>query len=64
MKNRTYLLVVAVVFSLVAVFHLLRLILRWDAIIGGWVVPFWVSLVGFVIAGLLAIMGFKSSKNR
>ena len=51
-----------VIFSLVAVLHVLRLIFRWQAVIDGLVIPMWVSVVGLIIAGGLAIMLWRESR--
>ena len=42
------------IFILVAVLHLLRLVFGWEVTIDGMVVPMWVSIMGFLIAGALA----------
>ena len=51
-----------VIFSLVAVLHVLRLIFGWEAVINGLVVPMWVSVVGTIIAGGLAVMLWQESR--
>jgi hypothetical protein len=51
-----------VIFSLVAVLHVLRLILGWQAVIDGLVIPMWASVVGLIIAGGLAIMLWRESR--
>ncbi len=52
-----------VIFALVAVLHVLRLILGWEAVINGIVVPMWVSVVGVFIAGGLAVMLWHEMKR-
>ena len=42
------------IFILIAVMHLLRLIYGWEATLDSMVVPMWVSMVGFLIASVLA----------
>ena len=42
------------IFILVAVMHLLRLVFGWEVTLDGMVVPMWVSIMGFLIAGALA----------
>jgi len=53
-----------VIFALMAVLHVLRLILGWEAVINGMVVPMWVSVVGVFIAGGLAVMLWHESRQR
>jgi len=51
-----------VIFSLMAVLHVLRLIFGWEAVINGLVIPMWVSVVGTIIAGGLAVMLWRESR--
>jgi hypothetical protein len=51
-----------VIFALVAALHVLRLIFGWEAVINGLVIPIWVSLVGIIIAGGLAVMLWRESR--
>ncbi len=50
------------VFALVALLHVLRLIFGWEATIAGLAVPLWISLLGAVIAGGLAVMVWRESR--
>ena len=59
MNQKTFTLTAGVVFSLIAVLHALRLLLGWDAIIGGWPVPMWLSWLALALAGYLAFTAFK-----
>lgn len=59
--HRMPLLVAGVIFSLLAIMHLLRLFLGWSLVIGTFSVPIWWSGIGLVIAFLLALWMFKSS---
>ena len=55
-------LVAAIVLDLVAVAHLIRLVLRTEVIIGGTVVPMWVSGVGFVVATALGLLVLREAR--
>jgi hypothetical protein len=57
-KQGTFLLVTSSIFALIALLHAVRLIYGWNVTIGEWPVPVWVSAVGFLIAGYLAVQGF------
>jgi Mn2+/Fe2+ NRAMP family transporter len=59
MDRKTYLVVAGVIFTLVALFHLVRIYMEWPVIIGDWSVPKWVSWVALIVAGFLAIVGFR-----
>ena len=59
MKQKTFTLTAGVVFSIIAVLHLLRLLFGWEATIGGWNVPLWISCVAIAVSGYLAYTAFK-----
>ena len=63
MNQKTFTFTAGVVFSLVAVLHALRLLLGWDAVIGGWHVPMWLSWLALAIAGYLAYSAFNVHKS-
>ena len=62
MTLRTYLIVTAMVFTLVFLVHALRLVYGWPAMIGGWSVPAWVSWLGLLVSGFLAYQGVRLRK--
>jgi hypothetical protein len=53
--------IAVIVFSIVALAHLLRLLFGWEITINGFIVPLWVSVPGFLAAGLLAFMLWRES---
>jgi uncharacterized membrane protein len=63
MTQRTYSLVTAVLFLLIALLHSLRLFRAWQVTIEGAVVPLWVSWIGLVIAAYLAYQGFRLART-
>ncbi|HIA27406.1 MAG TPA: hypothetical protein EYN79_04690 [Planctomycetes bacterium] len=56
-------LIAVVVFSLVAIAHLLRLITQVEVLIGGEVMPMWPSFAGFLLAGILAIALWRQGRS-
>ncbi len=56
-------LVAALVFSLVAIAHLLRLIFQTEVLVEGTVVPLGVSIVGFIIPAALAVGLWREAKS-
>lgn len=50
------------VFSLVAAAHLLRLVMGWHVSIEAWVVPMWVSAIGVMVPGYIAVLLWKESR--
>lgn len=59
MTVRTYALTSSIIFFLVAVLQLLRLVMQWDVVIGGWQVPMWVSIIAILVAGFMSFAGFR-----
>jgi hypothetical protein len=64
MKQGAFFLVASLLFALIALLHALRLIYGWGVTIGGWIVPIWVSAVGFLIAGYLAFQGLRLKRKQ
>jgi len=54
--------VAVALFALIAVAHLLRLFAGWEVIVGGFVVPVWVSWLGLIAAGGLAVMVWREAR--
>jgi hypothetical protein len=61
MGYRTYFLTVAIVFSLIALGHLLRVVLRATFVVEGYAVPMWPSVLAVILMGYLAFEGFRLS---
>jgi hypothetical protein len=59
MSRRAYLLITAIIFSLIALLHLVRIIFGWSATLGSWNVPMWLSWVALIVTGALAYFGFS-----
>ena len=61
MDQKTYNIVTAVVFLIIALLHLLRVIVGWPAQLGGLEIPLWVSWLALIVCGALAWFGFRQS---
>jgi hypothetical protein len=59
MTPRLYRLITAAIFAAVAILHAARIVFGWEAVIGGWAAPRWVSWAGILVAGYLAWWGFR-----
>jgi hypothetical protein len=59
MKKETSLILAAIVFSAVAILHLLRYLLLWELTINSYSVPQWASILGTIIPAILAYHLFK-----
>ena len=64
MGHRTNSLIVAVLFSVVAVMHACRLLFGWQVTIASWIVPLWVSWVAIVVTAYLAYQSFKHARSK
>ena len=60
MKTGTLLAII--VFTLVAIAHLIRLIDGTEVLVGTRVLPLWASVVGCVVPGVIAWLLWKESK--
>ena len=61
--RKTYFLMAGIIFTLVALFHLVRIYMGWPVAIGDWSVPMWVSWIGLVVAGGLAFFGLRLAER-
>lgn len=64
MTSRTYCMVSALVFALVAIAHLVRAASGWPVQIAGWQAPTSISWLAVVVAGGLAVWGLRASADR
>jgi len=64
LNQKTYMTVTATLFLVVAIMHLLRIILGWQAEIGGLGIPCWVCGGGFFGAGALQYLGLAATGCR
>lgn len=62
-NQTTYLLVTAVIFGFVSVVHLARAVNDWVFVIGPMALPRYVSWIGFIVAGALAVWAFRLAKQ-
>ena len=51
-----------IVFSVVAVAHLLRLVFSVDVTVGDREIQQWISLVGFIVPGIIALLLWRESR--
>lgn len=51
-----------IVFSIVSIAHLLRLVFAVDVTVGDREIQQWISLVGFIVPGIIALLLWRESK--
>jgi len=54
LKLNTILTINVVIFSIVAIVHLLRVVLGWNLVIGNWLAPQVLSIIALILAAYLA----------
>jgi hypothetical protein len=65
MNQRSFFLVAGIIFTIIALLHLLRIIYGWNPVIEGWTVPKWISWVALIVAGYLGYEGLRlATKSR
>ena len=62
MDQPAYNTLTALIFSIVALAHLLRAIFGWQVQIGGVEIPLWVSWLALIVAAALAWFGFRQNR--
>jgi len=63
MNKNIALNVAGVIFSIVALIHLLRLIFRFEVILEGKPVPLWANGIALIVAGALAAWMFAAARR-
>jgi hypothetical protein len=63
MKPRSYCLLAAAVFAIVALLQLLRAVMGWPVTIDGIDVPVSASWIAFIVAGVLSVLGFAAASR-
>ena len=59
MNDRSFPLIAGIIFTLVALLHILRVYMGWPVVVGGWSVPMWVSWIGLIVVGGLGYFGLR-----
>lgn len=60
---KPFTVIAIVVFALVSIMHLVRYFLDWQIVVNSVTIPMWFSIVGFVVAGVLAFMLWREMKH-
>lgn len=62
MKQKDYIQTTGLIFGIIAVLHAARVVFSWNAEIGGYSLPLWVSFVAVAVAGYFAWVSQKLKK--
>ncbi len=63
-SSQTLFQIFGIIFTIVGALHLLRLLTNFSVVLGGWVVPLWVSYFGVLLAWSLAYSAFFLSRKK
>ncbi len=64
MSSKTYLQVTGAIFAIIGLLHLGRLVWGWQAEIGLWQVPMWLSWLALIITAWLAYSAFTLAAKK
>ena len=59
MNQRSFSLLAGIIFTIIALLHVLRIIYGWDPVVEGWTVPKWISWVALIVSGYLGYEGLR-----
>lgn len=59
LSSKMFYKVAGTVFAIVALLHIGRVLLGWNLILGPYNLPWWLSLVAFVVLAFLSYSAFK-----
>ena len=63
MNKNMALMIAGIVFSIVSLLHLFRSLLTLEIVVAGYILPMWVSWVGFVVTFILSVIMFTARRN-
>lgn len=63
MGNKPFTMLAVIIFALMALVHVYRLFTHFQFILGSHAIPEWGSIVGALVAALLAVMVYRESKR-
>jgi hypothetical protein len=63
MNQKSFSLIVGVIFFLIAVGHLVRVVFGATFVVAGLAIPMWPSVLAVIVMGYLAFEGFRLSKT-
>jgi hypothetical protein len=61
MTAKSFAMVAAIIFAVGAVVQFLRVALGWTIVVNGTPLPYWPSLVAFVVLAALSLLGFRAA---
>ncbi|MEX0910377.1 MAG: hypothetical protein WDZ73_01330 [Candidatus Paceibacterota bacterium] len=62
-KSTQYYTLSVIIFIIAGGLHLLRVINDWDLVLGGFLIPAWVSVAVVILLGFMVLSGLNISKK-
>ncbi len=62
-KSTQYYTLSIIIFTIAGALHLLRVINDWDLVLGGFLIPVWVSVAVVILLGFMILSGLNSFKK-
>ena len=62
-RERKFHLAAGSLFTLVALFHLSRILFAWNMVLGPWVAPYWLNGVATLVTAFLAYLSFSLAQK-
>ena len=59
---KTFTMLAVAVFAIVSALQLLRVVMGWEVVIGGFAIPAWASLIACAVAAVLALMVWRENR--
>lgn len=63
MNQKTFFIIISVFLLIAGVLHLIRAFLSWEAVIGNFNLPIWISYVLGIFALFMSYHGFRLAKS-
>lgn len=63
MMEKSYEMITALLFTIVAIVHVMRFALGWTVHVGASTVPLWASIPAVILCGLLAVWGLTLARR-
>jgi len=61
--TRPFTLIAAMIFTIIALLHVYRLFTQFQVVLGSHEIPMWVSYLGVLVPGVLAVMLYRESRT-
>ncbi len=64
MKEKKIIKLNFILFGVIGLIHLIRLLTQFEVLVVGYIIPLWLNLIFFILAGWLALENYKIYNGR